>query len=532
MVASIATHQASYALLEGIAIATNKLLTITDDYDSVQQALTALGESTDVDRIYIFENHPHPETGQVAVSQRWEWVSSNVKPEIDNPDLQNVDYENFSMRWYNTLKSGSVISGWVEDFPESERAFLDPQGIKSILIVPIIIRSEFWGLVGFDDCHSKRLWTDVEKTALLALGGSIGGSIVQRRGEIQMRELNATLEQKVRDRTQELQQEKEETERQNHILASTLEELKNAQSQLIQTEKMSDLGKLVASIAHEINNPINFIGGNLKLTESYFYDLFYLIQLYEKHFPDSAPEIEEEKEKIDLDFLQEDVSEMLSSTLMGVGRISEIIKSLRTFSRSDKTHLQEIDLHSQIDDTLTILETRLRGNFDIKIVRSYSENLPLIECYAGQLSQVFMNILSNAIDAFYEVPQPAQAGVIDAPFCEGASEDHKGCSDGPCRGTICICTRFQNDMVVITIADNGPGMSATTQEKLFEPFFTTKAVGKGTGLGMAIAHRVVTERHGGTISCASELGQGTTFTVTLPLKPVAPGAVTPSTKVA
>ncbi|MEM9246812.1 MAG: HAMP domain-containing sensor histidine kinase, partial [Cyanobacteria bacterium P01_F01_bin.153] len=200
---------------------------------------------------------------------------------------------------------------------------------------------------------------------------------------------------------------------------------------------------------------------------------------------------------------------------------------------------QEIDLHGQINDTLTILQTRLRKGSNIQIIKRYDQNLPLVQCYAGQLSQVFMNILSNAIDALRGDSQGINSNRLSKTFCQDnvwrgesncgesncsesncSKSDHSGSSHGDnYRRKICICTRLYDDSAVITVADNGPGMDEITREKLFEPFFTTKSVEKGTGLGMAIAHRVVTERHGGTISCHSAPGQGTVFTVTLPLKP-------------
>ncbi|MGD1936556.1 MAG: ATP-binding protein [Cyanophyceae cyanobacterium] len=511
---STSASSSSHALLEGIAIATNKLLTIRDHHDAVQQALAALGQSIQVDRIYIFENHPHPESGEVCTSQRWEWVALGIVPEIDNPILQNLYYYDFIPRWYNWLGRGKVISGLVEEFPASEQEVLAPQGIQSILVVPITIRDLFWGFIGFDDCHRKRIWKEVEQAALLALGGTIGGAIVQRRSEIQMRELNDALEQRVRDRTQELQAakdsaeelvrdrtgelrvEKEKAEQRSQILEATLQELQQTQSQLIQTEKMSALGELIAGIVHDINNPVGFINGNLSHAETYLAEVFQVLALYEQHYPEPPNEIQDLRQDVDLDFIREDFPEMLTSMRLGTQRIVEIVRSLRRFSRTDETYLQAVDLHGQLDDTLTILRARLKGKYPIQVLKEYGD-LPPLECYAGQLSQVFMNILSNAIDAIGE-------------RADGATE--------PFQGTITIRTHSAGGKVMLDISDNGLGMTTETRERLFESFFTTKPLGKGTGLGMAIAHRVITERHGGTISCASELGQGTTFTLTLPLE--------------
>ena len=517
----------SHPLLEGIAIATNKLLTIQDDQGAIQQAITALGQATQVDRIYIFENHPHSESGELLTSQRWEWVAPGVIPEIDNPALQGLSYTNFVPRWQWLLSQGKTVSGWVEDFPDSERELLGPQGIQSILVVPIMIRDHFWGFIGFDDCHHKRVWEEAEQSALTALGGSIGGAIIQRRSEIQIRELNHILEQRVRDRTQELQaekenaeakvrdrtrelqQEKEKAEQRSQVLEQTLRQLQQAQAQLIQTEKMSALGELVAGIAHEINNPVSFIYGNLTHAESYLDELFNLITLYEQHYPDPHPDIQGEQDAIDLEFLKIDFPDMLDSMRLGTNRIVEIVRSLRTFSRTDESHWQPVDLHQHLNETLTILQMRLKEASGIEVKKQYGV-LPPVDCYAGQLSQVFMNIISNAIDALDEQRQ------------------EKGSTF---QGVITICTEAIADHVSIQITDNGPGIDAETQTHLFESFFTTKAVGKGTGLGLAIAHRIVTQKHRGTLTCTSAVGQGTTFTLTLPIaiagKPAGESAASP-----
>jgi len=286
-------------------------------------------------------------------------------------------------------------------------------------------------------------------------------------------------------------------------LENSLAELQQAQLQLVQGEKMSALGNLVAGVAHEINNPVGFIAGNLDPARDYLEDLFGLIDLYQQEYPEPSEAIEAEIEAIDLEFLRSDLPQLIDSMREGTDRISHISTSLRTFSRTDKEHKVPFNLHEGIDSTLLILKHRLKVNERrpaIEIVKEYGE-LPEVQCFPGQLNQVFMNLLANSIDAFEEANEGKTYAEIQA---------------NPNMITIRTSVIGQ-ERVQIQIEDNGCGMKPETKERIFEQGFTTKAVGKGTGLGMAIAHQIVTEKHGGTITCTSELGRGTEFIISLPI---------------
>jgi PAS domain S-box-containing protein len=283
-------------------------------------------------------------------------------------------------------------------------------------------------------------------------------------------------------------------------LEKTLTELQRTQMQLIQSEKMSGLGQLVAGVAHEINNPVNFIYGNLTHANNYIEDLLRLVQLYEQHYGDRIPEIQELAEDIDLNFLMEDLRKLLKSMKVGAQRIREIVLSLRTFSRMDEAEMKEVDIHEGLDSTLMILEHRIKAKPDrmaIEVIKEYG-NLPLVECYAGQLNQVFMNILANAIDALEE-SLVNESIKLTTPQIRISTE------------------LIEGDRVQISIADNGLGIPSAIKARLFDPFFTTKAIGKGTGMGLSISYQIISLRHGGSLSCISQPGAGAEFAIAIPL---------------
>lgn len=307
---------------------------------------------------------------------------------------------------------------------------------------------------------------------------------------------NSQLEDRVGDRTQELQQK-------NLQLQMTLEELHRTQAQMLQSEKMSALGQMVAGVAHEINNPISFVHGNLPHIERYTQDLLKLVEAYQNCTPNAPRSVQSLLEEVELEFVAEDLGKILQSMRMGTDRICNIILSLRNFSRLDESECKAVDLHEGIDNTLVILQHRLKPKADrpeIQVVRNYGI-LPLVECYAGQLNQVFMNILSNAIDALEE---------------SSRDRSFQDLSDRPNR--ISICTqRSAGDRVQVMISDNGAGISEAVRSRLFNPFFTTKPVGKGTGLGLSISYQIVAEKHHGNLWCESS-DQGTTFVLEIPCR--------------
>jgi two-component system NtrC family sensor kinase len=301
---------------------------------------------------------------------------------------------------------------------------------------------------------------------------------------------------------------------QTQQLENTVQQLKGTQAQLVQKEKMSSLGQMVAGIAHEINNPVNFIYGNLVPAEEYIKDLLELIKLYQVYYPTPAPEIADKIRRIDLDFILEDVQKLFGSIEMGAERISEIVKSLRTFSRLDEADMKKVNIHEGIDSTLMILQHRLKEQLKrppIQVIKEYGD-LPELECYAGQLNQVFMNIFSNAIDA---LEQMAQQGDSTKGYWQKRFPDHLLYTHCPLL-TIRIRTLLvDGKWVQIRIADNGNGIDSDAIAKIYDPFYTTKPIGSGTGLGLAIAYQII-QTHEGYLQCNSELGRGTEFIIGIP----------------
>ncbi|MEB3209997.1 MAG: ATP-binding protein [Leptolyngbyaceae bacterium] len=303
---------------------------------------------------------------------------------------------------------------------------------------------------------------------------------------------------------QQLRDSEERYRHQASELECTLAELQKTQSQMLQSAKMSSLGQLVAGVAHEINNPVTFIHGNLSHVQTYAQDLMKLVNLYQHHYPEPNREIQSAIEHIDLTFIQNDLPKTLASMEIGSDRIREIVLALRIFSRLNEAAIKAVDIHEGLDSTLMILQHRLKPcstRPEIQVLKNY-DALPEVECYPGLLNQVFMNILANAIDTLDDI---------------AATKTYQECLDHP--GQIRLQTSLVNDQwVEIAIADNGAGIRLDVQRRIFDPFFTTKPVGKGTGMGLSISYQIVAERHRGTLECFSILGQGTEFRIQIPLK--------------
>ncbi|MEG4516717.1 MULTISPECIES: GAF domain-containing protein [unclassified Microcoleus] len=365
-----------------------------------------------------------------------------------------------------------------------EREFFLQVGYKSVLDLPVKSAGGLTGVVGCTSCHEVHRWTKDEVELLSAICDQLSIAISQ-----------AELYSQSVDSARIAQEQAAKLE-------VTLCELQQAQTQLVQAEKMSSLGQMVAGIAHEINNPVSFIFGNLTYTKEYTTNLMKLLQMYRDEYPEPSPAIQEEIEVLELDFVLDDLPKMLSSMQVGATRIRDIVRSLRNFSRLDESEMKKVNIHEGIDSTLMILEHRLKVQPDrvggteydrpaIQIVKEYGK-LPLVECYAGLLNQVFMNIIANAID------------VLQEPL------------ENP--GIIRIRTEVEGTLAVIRIADNGAGITDKVKQRIFDPFYTTKRIGSGTGMGLAISHSIIVEKHKGEIKCLSVVGKGTEFIIEIPIK--------------
>ncbi|MBF2026902.1 MAG: AAA family ATPase [Oscillatoriales cyanobacterium C42_A2020_001] len=381
----------------------------------------------------------------------------------------------------------------LDDATTATTFVLDPYIIqhqpKSILACPIHYQGKLTGALYLENNQTTSAFTRDRVEVLTLLATQIATSLE-----------NATLYQDLQSANAALRTS-ETLERERAMqLEHSLHKLQQTQSQLIQTEKISSLGQLVAGVAHEVNNPVGFISGNLHYAQRYITDLLDLVRLFQQHIPNLPPAIADKIEEIDLDYLAEDLPKLITSMKLGTDRIRDIMLSLRNYSRTDEGEKRTVDIHEGIETTLMILSHRLKASNQrpaIQIVKEYGP-LPPIECYPGQLNQVFMNILANAIDALEESNQ---------------GKSYVELEQTP--NIITIRTGLEDNCVRIQVSDNGPGIPEEIRQKLFTPFFTTKPEGKGTGLGLSISYEIITGKHNGTLECLSVPGQGTTFLIEL-----------------
>ena len=453
-----------------------------------------------------FGNHNASHNGATpTLSPCWEVVK-----ESHNPDLTSLlgyyptDPQSGLMTQLlnrETIQVDDVSQLQNADYRQLQAAW----GYQAFVALPIQTLNGEIGLVSCGHCQGPRPWSDRELLLLKAIANQVAIAISQ--AELYTRATDSARH--AREKAQQLQQ--------------TLRELQKTQTQLIQTEKMSSLGQMVAGVAHEINNPVSFIYGNIEPAHEYIQNLLHLLDLYQTHYAEPVPEIQELIEDIDLEFIIDDLPKLLSSMKVGANRIREIVLSLRNFSRLDEAKMKSIDLHEGIDSTLLILQNRLKakpGRGEIKIIKEY-DILPLIECYGGELNQVFMNLLSNAIDA------------LEQPLKNNKSKQNPALlpRDTPPESDATLATtnyaphiRIQTtrqgiNQIEIRISDNGTGMTEQVRQRIFDPFFTTKPVGAGTGLGLSISYQIIVEKHRGQLECFSIPGRGTEFLISLPIHP-------------
>ncbi|MBD2579270.1 GAF domain-containing protein [Oscillatoria sp. FACHB-1406] len=436
-----------------------------------QTATTEVRQLLHADRAAIFRFAPDSNYTE------GEFIAEDTKVGLDLLVGQKVCDRCFGEDFRHDYERGRMhlVSNLAEsNLSDCHREFLQKFQIRAHLVVPLSKGEQLWGLLCVHQCQRIRTWHPSEVDFVQQIATHL--SVALQQGFLLA-----------------------QTQKQTEELARALSDLQKTQTQLIQTEKMSSLGQLVAGVAHEINNPVNFIYGNLTYLEEYAESLLDLLQFYRSLYARSTPELVEREEELEIDFLLEDLPKILASLKMGAERIRQLVLSLRNFSRLDEAERKPVDIHEGIDSTLLILQHRLKAKenkLPIEIVKKYGD-LPQIECYAGQLNQVFMNILSNAIDA---IEERRVAGKIVI------------------RTAVALGDSTQDSRAVIKISDNGQGMPLAVINSIFDPFFTTKPLGKGTGLGLAISYQIIVEKHRGNLRCKSVPGEGTTFEIEIPMQ--------------
>ncbi len=451
----------------------------------LQQAIAQLLEALNVDRclVHLVENSNHPNAALDADCLDYERARFRRKHlfEVYRPPLSNsiddFDPDGPMTRWVIQTRQQVVIPDVNQDArigPDNSE--YQTAQIKSSLVIPVQASGSLQAILYLNQCTHIRHWTRDDQKLAQAVADQLAISIQQGHLYAQSR------------------QQAQESAAQAKQLAETLQALQQTQAQLIQSEKMSSLGQMVAGIAHEINNPITFIYGNIPYIESHLNDALRLITAYQTHYPQATDSLQGLIDEVEPDFLIQDVPRILMSMRSGAGRIREIVASLRSFSRLDEAHCKVVNLHDGLESTLSILKTQIPA--DVHLCRQYGK-LPPIECFPSLLNQVFLHLLKNALDA------------LERPQCTPK--------------TITITTeaslgdRPTQSWVTVTITDNGGGIDAAIQPKIFDPFFTTKEIGQGCGLGLAISYQAVVHQHRGSLSCHSTVGQGSTFTVKIPV---------------
>ncbi|MBW4518121.1 MAG: GAF domain-containing protein [Scytolyngbya sp. HA4215-MV1] len=414
-------------------------------------------------------------TGKIAL-QRLDLFE--VCREPFRPSIEDFDPQGPITQWVIQNCKRVVISDVTQDQrigvrnTEYQRA-----QIRSSLVVPVRAKGILYAILYLNQCSQVRYWSKHDQKLAQAVADQLAISIQQAH-------LYARTQQQAATSSAQAQH-----------LAETLQELRLTQSQLIQSEKMSSLGRMVAGLAHEINNPVNFISGNIPYIETYVQDLLRVLQEYQMHCPATATDLQQLIQEVDLAFLLSDLPRILNSMRVGAERIQEIVLSLRNFARLDEAHRKTIDLHEGLESTLFILQNQLAG---IQVIREYA-NLPVVECCPSLLNQVFMNLLMNAIESFDQAPLDREKKII-------------------IRTELVVVSLAAEAKVLVSIADNGSGISPEIQPKIFDPFFTTKDVGQGTGLGLTVSYQTIVHQHQGQLRFHSTPHEGTEFIIELPLR--------------
>jgi signal transduction histidine kinase len=482
--------------LAALAEVQHRLLSLKEDKNYYTSILELLGQSAKASHVYVFENF-YDRRGELWSRPCAQWYVPHLYDESDSAKCPYLPYETCLPRWTQILARGETIMGLVSEFPEQERFTLEQMGILSLLVLPLCVNDQFFGFIVFDNCTTAKVWSASAVDLLRAAAAALSLQHERSKAEVALRRSEAQL----REQATQLEQ--------------ALNKIKETQTQLVQSEKMYSLGMMVAGIAHEINNPVGFVYGNITPASESLQDLLELVNLYREHYPNPVSVIQEYAETIDLDFVMDDLPKLLQSMKVGAERIRDIVASLRTFSRIDQGEMKQVNIHEGLDTTLQILQHRLKekpGRPAIEVIKNYGR-ITSVECFSGQINQVIMNILANAIDA------------LDSMIISSENSESERLLAHP-SPQIQIHTELLNvrqcpsnsASIVIRIIDNGPGMTERVRLLLFDPFFTTKPVGQGTGLGLSISYQIIVAKHGGQLRCVSAPGEGTEFIIEIPIR--------------